>query len=736
MEYKGATRGEWKRIITLCQADALPSLCNTDLAVNPNSKREAHEYTKTPSVAVVRDNVRCGVGVSKWPEIEIKRDKQAVWAKDSDLGCGLRGRLYRAIDIDVPNKRIAKSIQRFCDSYLGIKLPCRWRADSGKRLLMFRMEESDVVVKRVIPVARTKETGGDFSGMVEFLFDRQFFMVYGTHPDGERYRWDSDILETPTITIEQLADLFEAMIQKFGAPEYKQSGVTWENAKPDVNANLTKPRSKADVDKEDDVVKYLFDNGHALGWEYNGSVRIHCPFDHDSGKYGGTSTVYFPKGVGGRKQRGFKCLHASCESKGLGLNEFLYKIGYTSPEKEIEPIMSLAEYEDMTPDPASLELSRDSKGKLELTYTNLEKVLLNPKSELALRFDTFKQRLLIRGVDPKFEVPFMDKHYMAINKYLEYMGFVKHPSGEMLRQILGNASEFDSAQEWLNDLKWDKVSRLRQFHVNCLQVQDTPYNLHVMLYTMTAMVGRILVPGIQADMVPVFISGEGYRKSTFAQTLAPDPEMFGIINLGDNQADISRLMQGKMILELDELQGLTGRDGEAVRSIITRRKDNWVPKYKEYSADSPRRNIFVGSTNEERFLESGAAKHRRWLPVKLEREINTDYLAEHRDQIFAEAKMLFKKRGVMYKTADALAGEARERARVVDPWTGAIRNYLDQCISDSDDANYEATTAELATDALGRKLSSISRFDAQRIARIMASLGYDQSDDDYWRLLI
>lgn len=725
----GATPDEWDRITALCKEDVLPSLCNPTLATNPRTERAAAEYAKTPSRVVETDGIRCGAGIKDWPTRPYDARSIAKWRKDPDNGCGLRGRLFRAIDIDTPDEKIALRIQSYCNEFLGVTLPCRYRKDSGKRLLMYRLEHPEIINKRVLPVRRKhNDEQGDYRGIVEFLFDKQFFMVFGRHPDGAFYRWNGELEDAPVLELEDIADLYDAMIVKFGPREYKKEGVSWEKAKGSVSAQLTKPRSSEDV-SDDPIVNYLYDHTDlVLGTDYTGAIRLHCPYEHDSGKYGGTSTVYFPKGVGGMTHGGFKCLHASCQDKTLP--DFLHKIKYTMPESEITPVMTVDEYIGSQAE-IDTHFQRNKSGKIEGTMTNYKLFLLDFKdSPISLRFDSFKQQLLIRGVE-EFEVPYDDKHAMGVLVEMERYGFAKTPTTEQLRTILRNAPTFDSAQLWLDSVQWDGVPRLRTFHVDCLRVENTPYHKHVVQFMFSAIVGRIINPGCKVDMVPLLISGEGIRKTTFAQAMAFEPEAYTVIDLQRKEDDICRMLQGRVICELDELRGMSGRDAESVRSIISRQNDSWVPKFKESTTHVPRRSIFIGTSNRPRPLDS-AAENRRWLPVRLMQEIDSDYLMANRDQLYAEAKEHYKVKQVQYKLVHKLATNARLDAQTIDPWTSPIKEFLVAFDANEENKGLAPTTVEILRNALDKSKSSVSNADAYRVSNIMNRLGYVQNNEDEW----
>jgi predicted P-loop ATPase len=103
-------------------------------------------------------------------------------------------------------------------------------------------------------------------------------------------------------------------------------------------------------------------------------------------------------------------------------------------------------------------------------------------------------------------------------------------------------------------------------------------------------------PGIKADMVPL-IGVQGARKSTGVRLISPFAESYASFNLNDKDDVLARKMRGCIVGELEELRGLHGRDAESTKAFFSSPHDEWVPKFKEFKVRSPRRVVFIGTTN-------------------------------------------------------------------------------------------------------------------------------------------
>ena len=82
-------------------------------------------------------------GLREWQKREIMSNEVAAWSRDRRLNlCVRTGKIsgVYALDIDVADPEKAQEIVAAIEAVTG-PLPKRWRANSGKCLLLFRMDE-------------------------------------------------------------------------------------------------------------------------------------------------------------------------------------------------------------------------------------------------------------------------------------------------------------------------------------------------------------------------------------------------------------------------------------------------------------------------------------------------------------------------------------------------------------------------------------------------------------------
>jgi predicted P-loop ATPase len=371
----------------------------------------------------------------------------------------------------------------------------------------------------------------------------------------------------------------------------------------------------------------------------------------------------------------------------------------------------------------------DDTGAIRLTMDNMVKAIERPDlCGRALGYDAFRDEIMYsvdKGVNWS---PFKDADYTKLRIRLERMGF-RPPPRELTRDavlLVANTHPFDSAQVWLNSLKWDGVKRVETFLEVYIGVEDTPYHRAVSRYLWTALAGRVLSPGCKADMVPVLVGRQGTGKSSAVAAMAPDPQFFTEISFSERDDDLSRKMRGRLIAEIAELKGIRTRESEHVKAWITKQQEDWIPKYREFKTIYPRRIVFVGTTNQEEFLADETG-NRRWLPVRVEQPIDVDRITRDCLQLWVEGRELFLASGIDYKEAESLATHVHEEHMVGDPWEPIISNWLQiDALGDVPSKRAYLQTHEVLRRALAIEERNCGRLEEMRMAKILRKLGYER----------
>ena len=369
---------------------------------------------------------------------------------------------------------------------------------------------------------------------------------------------------------------------------------------------------------------------------------------------------------------------------------------------------------------------RDGNGRIEAVIGNVRSALLRPDvCGMDIRYDTFRDEIVYADVDsPGKWLAFKDHHAVELRLTLERLGF-KPVGRELIRDVVDYISQMqpvDSAQVWLQGLKWDGTPRVTYFYERYFGVEEGLYTRAVSRYIWTAMAGRVLVPGVKADMVPILTGEQGQRKSSGIEAMAPF-DTFREMNFHQNEDARARLMRGCLMVELGELSGLKTKAIEEIKAWTARRKEDWVPKYKEFSTTLLRRCAFQGTTNEGQFLDDPTGE-RRWLPMA-SGDVDVEGIARDRDQLWAEARVLFDTGGVAWREAETLAKGEHGGYRVQDTWEEAIERWLSTPELDGSLPGAEGFSVhQVLTEALNFREHAIKRADEMRAAKALKAMGF------------
>lgn len=728
-ERYGASEEAWLHYMSLgLTADLLPVVSNPAAPISPNSTMRA--LGKTPSRY---NHNRQAVGIAEWTKLKPSAQDVERWAKEPDFGIAIQTRRLRAIDIDVTDRGKAEVLVERVQAHLGETLQ-RYRMDSGKVLIPFWHDEP--LPKHVVPVD---------GGMIEILGDGQQFIAEGTHPEGKRYRWTGEGL--PTLDSVDFA-LLLASLREIATGEIR---IARQRRELNGSGRLV---------THDPVADWLLDNWEIYDVGNESQIFLACPFaEEHSSDSGPTATAYFPAGSGGYSEGSFVCLHAHC--LGRGQAEFLNATGFTASafgvlgdaagassgelnstadgsgtDREAERTGETAPSNKMvgrTERQALIQverwpkLTRDSAARIEGTMDNLLNALRCPQmTKMQLSLDRFREELVWSPhdvVQAEWQA-FKDSDYARLRQQLEIRGF-KPFGAEMLRLAVLTVAEdqaMDTAQEWLSRLHWDGSPRVEGFAARAWGWEADAYAAAVSRYLWTALAGRIVQPGVQADMAPVLIGGQGIRKTTAVKTMAPSPQTYLSIKLDAHDDDSSRKLRGKLVVELEELRGLRTKAMEEIKAWITKTDEEWVPKFREFSTTFPRRSVFVATINDDEFLDDPTGE-RRWLPGRCG-TIDVDWIRANRDQLWAEGAALFAVDGVDWEDAERLAKEQHDAFKIADAWEPYVRAWLfDEQISGRPVDWPCVTAADALTGAINLPLSQVGHGQKLRMAKILRALG-------------
>jgi predicted P-loop ATPase len=202
--------------------------------------------------------------------------------------------------------------------------------------------------------------------------------------------------------------------------------------------------------------------------------------------------------------------------------------------------------------------------------------------------------------------------------------------------IVCGENKFHPVRDYLDSLTWDGVSRIDTVWIQGCHTQDTSYYRQTSRNTMLAAVARIYEPGVKFDFMPVLVGPQGLRKSTFVMIWGSARWSGETEGHFDDKKRFVEATLGFWFVENSEMTHFRrAQDDEAIKAMLSGTVDTVRLSYRPDPQRIPRQFIMIGTTNDTNFLRG---KHRRIWPIQCgEQQIDVDWLAEHRDQLFAEA---------------------------------------------------------------------------------------------------
>ena len=247
-------------------------------------------------------------------------------------------------------------------------------------------------------------------------------------------------------------------------------------------------------------------------------------------------------------------------------------------------------------------------------------------------------------------------------------------------------------------------------------------------------VARIMKPGCKLDTMVVLEGGQGVFKSTSIRVLFGD-EWFSDSKLTIGDKDALAQMQGKWCYEMSEMDAHRKADDTAFKQFLSSPVDRVRWHYGKRAEDVPRQCIFVGTTNMDHYGKDETGMRRVW-PAVVGR-VDLASIARDRDQLFAEALVLFQDGTPWWVSRDVIAleptndpvdgpvsewdifDEQGEQRQNLDAWETPIFEWLQ-----TNNALKYVTTAQVMGDALKLDVARWTPPEQKRVNAILRRLGW------------
>jgi hypothetical protein len=270
------------------------------------------------------------------------------------------------------------------------------------------------------------------------------------------------------------------------------------------------------------------------------------------------------------------------------------------------------------------------------------------------------------------------------------------------------ANPVNPVAAYLDKLTWDGEPRLDTWLSRYLGVPDTP---------LSRVIGRKVL------LAAVLEGKQGAGKSLALEILASEQYFSDATIFGQQGREQQEAVAGIWIYEIGELAGLRKAAREVTKAFLSRTRDRARPAYGKYLVDSPRTCIFIGTTNDQEYLQDPTGNRRFW-PVRVGK-IDLDGLRKDRDQIWAEAAAPENAHEPLTLPEEYYhsAGEEQAARVVADPWIDkltAVEGHL------MPNGTYRIWSSELYIEnVLGIATRDRTPAISARVIGIMRSLGWE-----------
>lgn len=308
---------------------------------------------------------------------------------------------------------------------------------------------------------------------------------------------------------------------------------------------------------------------------------------------------------------------------------------------------------------------------------------------------------------------------------LQHLG-LRRISKDVVHQaidIRSHECRFHPVRDWLDSLRWDGIERAPRLFTRYFGAEESAYCAALSTMFMVSMVARVEQPGCKVDHLPVIEGPQGAKKSTACRILGGDWFSDSLPDITAGK-DASQHLRGKWVLEVSEMHAMSRAEQTLLKAFITREEERYRPSYGRKEVIEPRQCVFIGTTNRDTYLRDETGGRRFW-PIKAG-GIDVDGLARDRDQLFAEAVVLYRKGVTWWPDKDfereIIAPQQADRYEA-DAWEEQVSEYIS--------TRAKVTVGQVAREALGIDTPRIGTHEQRRVSAILEALGWERQKQSW-----
>lgn len=273
--------------------------------------------------------------------------------------------------------------------------------------------------------------------------------------------------------------------------------------------------------------------------------------------------------------------------------------------------------------------------------------------------------------------------------------------------------------------KWDETTDYIEMLTSTVDTTNNDFFKSTFRKWIVAMVASLLEDKLINHTFLIFTGGQGIGKTTWINNLIPErlSEYYYSGSISPNHSDSKIQLAENMLINVDELQGMTKKGLEDLKALVTIRDIKVRRPYASIHEALPHRASFAGSVNSADFL-SDTTGNRRFLCFEVKSiEYEHDILME---DVFSQALYLFRNGFRFYLNKEEIEqlNENNEAFVQQSIEEDTLKKSIEPCDENDDEAIWGSTTDLLKTLSVIEPKIVVNDRSLQKVGRLLKKHGF------------